>query len=166
MRTSNHTNWNFSNGDKFCTLATSARFTNITTLTSQFDQKMEAQLSPPNQGEQLSSSKLIPNSNQTKKSPFTIRNNSKIQPIDTFKGKSSSRVTKVPTIKIAPPKAFKDRLLDAIYFLCPDCSYIQCFTILLGLLVAAALTTILLHAGGYWTGSPQNKTNIATDQLI
>lgn len=137
-----------------------ARVLRILLLTSQIDQKMEAQISPPNQGEQLSSSKLDSNLNQTKKSPFTIRNSSKIQPIGTFRGKSSSKVTKVPTIRIAPQKAFKDRLLDAIYFLCPDCSYIQCFTIFLGLLAAAALTVILLFAGGYWSKPARNTTNI------
>lgn len=47
-------------------------------------------------------------------------------------------------------RKFKDKLLDATYFICPDCSCIQCSAIIAGLIAAAILTTIFLYLGGYW----------------
>lgn len=112
---------------------------------------MEAHSLLPNQGK-LSSSKSYLNKIQSNKVSFPIKNISKVQPIDASQSVTNLRPKTVPTIKIAPPKVVscKDRLLDAIYFLCPDCSYVQCCTILLGFVLAAALTVFLLYAGGYW----------------
>lgn len=53
--------------------------------------------------------------------------------------------------KPRPPVSFKDRLLDAIYFLCPDCSLVQCSAILLGLMLTALLTVLFLYLGNFWS---------------
>ena len=47
-------------------------------------------------------------------------------------------------------KSCKSWCLDAIYFLCPDCSCVQCGTIAGGLLMASLLTVLFLYVGGYW----------------
>lgn len=49
------------------------------------------------------------------------------------------------------PVSFLDRLLDGLYFLCPDCSLVQCSAIMLGLLMASILTVIFLYIGNYWS---------------
>lgn len=122
---------------------------------------MEVHNLMPDQGK-LSSFKSDLNKNQTNKSPFPIRNNSKVQPINTSQGVTRKKSSTVPTIRIAPRKTvrFKDRLLDAIYFICPDCSYVQCCTILLGILMGAAFTAILLYAGGYWKREEERQPKI------
>lgn len=64
-----------------------------------------------------------------------------------------------PTSAIVPPPtetkkkqpSFGDRLLDALYFVCPDCSWIQCSGIFAGLLLVAILVVIFLYAGNYWS---------------
>lgn len=48
------------------------------------------------------------------------------------------------------PPTKTERLLDAIYFVCPDCSVTQCSTIILGLLLSACLTILFLYLGGFW----------------
>lgn len=53
-----------------------------------------------------------------------------------------------------------DRLLDAIYFVCPDCSFIQCSAIFLGLLLASFLVVALLYFGNYWQRPLTNVNNI------
>lgn len=60
------------------------------------------------------------------------------------------------TAKSKPAKSFSAWLLDAIYFLCPDCSCCQCSTIAAGLLMAALLTLLFLHLGGYWSLSSKS----------
>lgn len=44
----------------------------------------------------------------------------------------------------------QDRFINGLYFLCPDCSWIQCSAIICGLISAAILTLILLYIGGFW----------------
>lgn len=46
--------------------------------------------------------------------------------------------------------SLRDRFLDAIYFIAPDCSCVQCLAILLGLTTVVILTFILLYSGGFW----------------
>lgn len=82
-----------------------------------------------------------------------------------FKDASSKLTIGIKSVtarnKIAPkefakkPNNFKktnclDRFLDAIYFICPECSIIQCSAIAIGLLTSALLTILFLHLGGYW----------------
>lgn len=54
---------------------------------------------------------------------------------------------------------FVSRLLDGIYFICPECSLIQCSSIALGLLASALLTCLFLYVAGYWQKSPVYNNN-------
>lgn len=72
-------------------------------------------------------------------------------------GSSSSRPKKpkqvLPQAQKFPyrnNKTSTQRLLDAIYFICPDCSILQCSTIILGLVVCIGLTLLFMYLGGYW----------------
>lgn len=51
----------------------------------------------------------------------------------------------------------KDRLLDAIYFICPDCSCVQCSAIIAGLLTVAMLTLLFLYLGHYWDPTKEDE---------
>lgn len=60
----------------------------------------------------------------------------------------SSQQQKLHAHRNPPTKT--ERLLDAVYFVCPDCSVTQCSTIILGLLLSACLTVLFLYLGGFW----------------
>jgi len=49
--------------------------------------------------------------------------------------------------------SLKDRLIDVICFICPDCSCVQYSAIFIGLLIAALLTLFFLYLGGYFISS-------------
>jgi hypothetical protein len=48
---------------------------------------------------------------------------------------------------------FFERLQEAVYVLCPDCSKVQCLAIIIGLVATALLTLLFLWLGGYWSAS-------------
>ena len=51
----------------------------------------------------------------------------------------------------------KNRILDAIYFICPDCSCVQCSAIISGLLVVVILILVFLYVGGYWDSKKEQQ---------
>ena len=55
---------------------------------------------------------------------------------------------------------FRDRLLDAIFFVCPDCSCVQCSAIFGGLLAAALLTAAFLYLGNYWSAARPDRDQV------
>lgn len=52
--------------------------------------------------------------------------------------------------------SFWERLQEAVFVLCPDCTKVQCYTILAGLLLAVILTSLFLLWGGYWSHNHNN----------
>lgn len=84
---------------------------------------------------------------------------SRIYPLSEHDGATSGTPQPLQVLKTGPassgPKKRAQRslsiwLLDAVYYICPDCSLVQCSTILAGLLLTLLLTLLFLHLGGYW----------------
>lgn len=70
------------------------------------------------------------------------------------KGSSLTRATNQKNA-VVDRSNVKNRILDAIYFVCPDCTIVQCSAIISGLLLVAILTLLLLYFGNYWDTIPK-----------
>lgn len=68
----------------------------------------------------------------------------KIQPSDVLVVPRNNNIYK------RKQESCKDWLLDAIYFICPDCSCVQCSAIFLGLTTISCLIILFLYLGNYW----------------
>jgi len=96
---------------------------------------------------------------QTHKSTILAKSISKVHPVDQDDATPEPVHvrSKHPNIP-APGRAITDSrrvsylscLPDAIFFICPDCSLIQCSAILVGLILTIILVIAFLYAGNYW----------------
>lgn len=88
----------------------------------------------------------------TKSSRVTPSDGNKLSP-----GYKSTRTTPSNTQRTAKThnkpaglRRLKDTFFDAIYFISPECSCVQCSAIISGLITAIILILIFLYFGGYW----------------
>lgn len=117
-----------------------------------------------------SSSKIYPSDRATPNSFVGLTNNQII--IDNQIAKNLPSKQRLPsssivnetirnapnTDKTRPQKTFTSWLLDAIYFICPDCSCVQCSSIAGGFLLMILLTLLFLHLAGYFS-RPSSQIN-------
>lgn len=71
--------------------------------------------------------------------------------VPTAKVVKTSKRTVYPDGYVKKDAGFKDKLIDAVFFVCPDCSYVQCSAIIIGLSVTVLLVLLFLYLGNYWS---------------
>lgn len=104
-------------------------------------------------GSKLSGKEAIAVSKQSIKKHLKA-NNSTVLSIpsssNTSRTQSKQQIPQAQKLPFRNDKTGTERLLDAIYFICPECSVLQCSTIILGLMVSICLTLLFLYLAGYW----------------